>query len=267
MNIYTNVIRASIKLTGCCLIAFWSIGASGQDPFPVEYEPVLVDPGGFHVDNCFSLSTCTNAAVKYKESIPATHGLSCEGRRVIVTNSTGPELVAAAGINYQYAVYFECDTAPPASGRAQNLIWELLEPSEDGTELPCGHYLSAKKKNELICTRSNPCNPADGNKFQTEVDYASSAVGVPSLTRFYNSTGSHSTDDRLGAGWRHTYSRSLNEVPDRQPHRRFDAPEDESSTYKKKEDACLLGWNEIKSTVWSAGIRSRSGCKLAGPYS
>lgn len=51
----------------------------------------------------------------------------------------------------------------------------------------------------------NPCDPATGNKFQTEADFA--APGGLEFKRYYNSMP-QSASPVLG-GWRHSYSRSL----------------------------------------------------------
>ncbi len=101
---------------------------------------------------------------------------------------------------------------------------------------------------------TNPCNPANGNKSQREVDYASSASGGLTLARQYNSKGAYKTGQGMPAGWRHTYSRSMNEAPDRKPTIRFSAPAGQSSFYYSASDACSSGWDEIKTTAWSGDL-------------
>ncbi|GHA19348.1 type IV secretion protein Rhs [Arenicella chitinivorans] len=53
-------------------------------------------------------------------------------------------------------------------------------------------------------TTGNPCNPASGNKFESEVDLARGSLG---FTRYYNST--NLVDLGMGKGWRHTYLKRL----------------------------------------------------------
>ena len=77
-----------------------------------------------------------------------------------------------------------------------------------------------------------------------------------SFTRYYNSLGAYKTASQMGTGWRHTYSRALDEEPDKQQVARFSAPVNESSTYSSDSDACTLGWDEIKSSVWSGDLAS-----------
>jgi len=72
------------------------------------------------------------------------------------------------------------------------------------------HFLAEPTEcTSSVNNESNPCNPADGNKYQVESDYASPAQGSPSFTRYYNSRGAYRSAGRVGAGWRHTYSRTL----------------------------------------------------------
>jgi len=117
---------------------------------------------------------------------------------------------------------------------------------------------------------SNPCDPATGNKLQQESDFAVSTDAAPSFERSYNSMGPYKTGAGMAPGWRHTYSRSINERPDSRPSRVAIASSSQSSSYPSASDACTQGWPEIKDTVWSgelsAGVASFSGgndCKIS----
>ncbi|MEE4161740.1 MAG: DUF6531 domain-containing protein, partial [Woeseiaceae bacterium] len=108
----------------------------------------------------------------------------------------------------------------------------------------------------LTCNPTNPCNPADGNKFQVEVDAVMPGDGGLSFTRYYNSSGPYRTWGTLGPGWRHTYSRAIDERPDRRPAVEFTTPANESSSYTSASDACTGGWDDIKSTLYGGDLSS-----------
>ncbi|MDO8572991.1 MAG: RHS repeat-associated core domain-containing protein, partial [bacterium] len=57
------------------------------------------------------------------------------------------------------------------------------------------------------CMVGNPCNPATGNKYQVEEDFASSNAGL-SLTRYYNSIDTKNGKD-FGNKWSFTYGSKL----------------------------------------------------------
>lgn len=67
------------------------------------------------------------------------------------------------------------------------------------------------KKNtgeQCPCT-GNPINPAIGNKFQTEADYAGRGPFPLFLKRVYNSTATAARSSGFGAQWSHSYERRL----------------------------------------------------------
>ena len=59
------------------------------------------------------------------------------------------------------------------------------------------------------CLRGNPVNPANGNKFQIEPDYAAQGPFPLQFTRYYNSLLSSDGTGRVGSNWTHTYRRKL----------------------------------------------------------
>ncbi len=73
---------------------------------------------------------------------------------------------------------------PPAFGNPPNL----------GPPCPC---------------EGNPINPATGNKFQEEPDYAGKGPHALKLVRYYNSSANNGGSGGFGAGWTHTYNRYL----------------------------------------------------------
>lgn len=62
------------------------------------------------------------------------------------------------------------------------------------------------------CGEGNPCNPANGNKYQEQVDYAGAAL-IPGFTRHYNHMGGG--DLGLGVGWTSDWHKSLRQDGDK----------------------------------------------------
>ncbi len=116
-----------------------------------------------------------------------------------------------------------------------------------------------------MANETNPCNPADGSKTQVEVDYDPPTVGSPSFTRFYSSRGPYKSDRTLAPGWRHTYSRAINEEPDwRSTVRTSVAPSGQSSFYTTAADACTNGWDDIKTVALSGDFPSATAAHIGG---
>jgi len=102
---------------------------------------------------------------------------------------------------------------------------------------------------------SNPCNPSDGNKSQTEVDFVMDGQGGLTFARYYNSKGPNKSARAFATGWRHTYSRRLDEVPDEDATISFAVqPGTQTNFYYTADDACTLGWDDIKATVWDGDL-------------
>ena len=117
----------------------------------------------------------------------------------------------------------------------------VLEPAEQ----PC----PAKSDNE-----TNPCDPANGNKSQTEVDYAASGAGSLAFKRFYSSMGAYRSGINMAPGWRHSYSSTMNETPDKEPTRVFISSPTQSAAYSTPAEACSSGWGDIKNTAFSGDL-------------
>lgn len=228
----------------------------GHASAQVMYDPI-VSHMGYIPERCYSLESCEVSGVNYLESFdPAVTSFSCGGWPVVVQSSSGPYFVGG-GPTYRFDVVVRCDKpfAPPSIVAA----WNKQDPCGEGSFLPCPVQFYVAEQTgatPLACNESNPCNPADGNKFEREIDYASASEGGLSFERYYNSIGALRTNGQIGTGWRHTYSRRLDEQPDIEPLSRFAAPANESSSYSSESDACTLGWAEISATVWSGDLAS-----------
>ncbi len=114
------------------------------------------------------------------------------------------------------------------------------------------------------CTETNPCNPADGSKTQTEIDVAKGADGALSFARYYRSAGSVKSDASFAPGWRHSYSRALDEEPDVAPTLSFAAPVDQSQMYSSASDACTSGWDDIKADLWNGDLSTGTATFMGG---
>jgi len=103
-------------------------------------------------------------------------------------------------------------------------------------------------------TETNPCDPANGNKSQVELDYAPSVAGSLAFQRFYNSMGAYRSGTSMAPGWRHSYSSTMNEAPDKEPRQVFVSSATRSAVYSTAADACSSGWGDIKDTVFSGDL-------------
>lgn len=115
----------------------------------------------------------------------------------------------------------------------------------------CQVYVSATSPPASECGSScnsvgDPINPANGSVHATEVDLGKHSSTLE-FKRFYNSiedSGGH-----LGAGWRHSFSRSLKPVYSGSTFRPYQPSPDTSSLYNTETAACTSGFAQIKSRV------------------
>jgi YD repeat-containing protein len=113
----------------------------------------------------------------------------------------------------------------------------------------CVHYYVTSEPNNSCPKKGNPspegnpCNPATGNKIQTETDF-SSGNNTIAVKRYYSSQGSNSGFGALGGHWQHNYTAHLDSysVPIYDQVQRL-----KSSLYSTPESACASGWGELKS--------------------
>ena len=145
------------------------------------------------------------------------------------------------------------DDAPMCPHDGQQFMLEAPEPPEG--------CLAPNKPSPT--NESNPCNPATGTKSQVELDYQSPAAGGLSFARFYNSKGAYNTASDSATGWRHSYSRRIDEAPDQKPNVLFSKPANQSKLYATASDACTTGWSDIKrhGLEWRPVYRNRYFCE------
>ena len=117
---------------------------------------------------------------------------------------------------------------------------------------------------EPECDRTNPCNIATGNKFETEIDYAPGSSGSLRFARYYNSMGPYRSAENFAHGWRHSYSRALDERPDKFSYARVSESGDRSAVYDTEQDACETGWDDIKTTVWGGSLSTATATFAGG---
>ncbi len=112
--------------------------------------------------------------------------------------------------------------------------------------------------------RTNPCDLATGNKLETETDYAALSSGGLIFQRHYNSMGPYRSGVNFAHGWRHTYSRALDEMPDKYDLPTFAASGSRSDPYSSEQAACETGWGDIKDTVWGGDISTATATFAGG---
>lgn len=204
---------------------------------------------------CYSLAGCQASAVQAQLDY-TTGAFACE-----IYGEEGVHIVSSVGPYYWYGIVWRLDIETECDDDPNGIVphtFRGIDPCDDLLNTPCEvrFSLAATPSPKPMCNESNPCNPADGNKHEIEVDYISPANGGLSFARYYNSLGPFRTAGQIGAGWRHTYSRALDEQPDKHPVARFSAPANESASYDVDSDACTEGWDDIKSSVWSGDLAS-----------
>lgn len=197
----------------------------------------------------------------------------------IKTNTTEAAYCGGIDMGEAYAGYgpLYCRDSFPYFNPWWTLPTEMCSTTQVAPNWPCAEgitfdlatgdclefVLEMPDQSTLACNESNPCNPANGNKSQMELDYQSSAQSGLSFARHYNSKGPYKTGYKMAPGWRHTYSRSVDEEPDRRATVSFASPAAQSSFYSSASDACSSGWDDIKSTAW-AGDHSTASASFAG---
>jgi len=73
----------------------------------------------------------------------------------------------------------------------------------------CTDIVTLAKNNGPTCPQTgNPCSPAVGNKYASEIDYRGQPPFPLTLTRHYNS-GPAVLSGTIGVHWRHSYDRSI----------------------------------------------------------
>ncbi len=134
--------------------------------------------------------------------------------------------------------------------------------------------LSGPPDNNECEGEGNPCSPATGNKFQTELDYQAVSTSGLSFVRFYNSRNISSS--QFAENWRHNYSSAMNQASSAVGRNAYpDArggPQSLgfSNYYDTAEKACLQGWDDIKEKVLrgmlAEAVTIYEGGNLCGVY-
>jgi YD repeat-containing protein len=129
----------------------------------------------------------------------------------------------------------------------------------DTIESDVGFYLTFKPD---ICEvkEANPCSVATGNKTQIETDYILKAGGL-SVQRHYSSQGLGDGYAGMGLRWRHNYSQRMDGYG---APSYTDYPDIKSSLYASPQSACLSGWDEIKSQIFSGLMSDATAVYLNG---
>ncbi|MEW8064311.1 MAG: DUF6531 domain-containing protein [Candidatus Thiodiazotropha sp.] len=97
----------------------------------------------------------------------------------------------------------------------------------------------------------NPCDPATGNKYQTETDY-SLINGTLKVERYYTSQNNLGDGYGLmGPRWRHNYTRKIDGygTPDYNRYRGAKSP-----LYSSPSEACTNGWNTLKNVAYRGQV-------------
>ncbi len=245
-----------------CLVFVLLFGYSVPDDAAAQdlYE-------GWQVGNCSSPDTCYTVLKVWWTTIDAPPGLleDCSD-----AGSSGPH--AGAGGQWFVRGLIHCtNTAIGAIvGRQMDFYtngWPAECDQGPGNPPSCpDEYFVEEGKNDEDpeCNGTNPCDPATGNKIQRELDY-SGAGGGPSFARTFNSSGAYKTGRGMAAGWRHSYSREMNEGTDKQPNKIFVSSQKQSSLYGSRADACTSGWDDIKAVAFSGDL-STATAKFVGNH-
>ena len=108
----------------------------------------------------------------------------------------------------------------------------------------------ATNKNNALEKVGNPCNPANGNKLQTEFDYFSTNHSL-SFGRLYRSQGVFPTDNQFIHNWQHNYSSSL----DTSNSLDVSFGDTISSEYNNPGEACSNGLAEFQGNgLWGGSL-------------
>lgn len=245
----------------------------------ISLNPAAATPGGpwhetngYHLHRNGQLLECSNVEACRQILLPVlTSEDACYGAPVVSFEHEGPHKYYTS--HWWLDIFTRCEGINGLSHPSQHrFYWYLNEmPAEcdQGEDPPYCPFEGPQYALEATpepeppgeCTslsnptdETNPCNPANGNKSQTEIDFKSPAPGGLQFARYYNSKGSYKTAANMAPGWRHTYSARLDEEPDRKPSVKLVSPVDQSSYHATAADACTSGWSEIKDTVWSGSL-------------
>ena len=242
-------------------------GHAGVTHGPIEegYHAHVASPTGVQQLTCGNVEECREEWRQWKQTVSPSYA-GCGTYPAVSSAYVGP---TKPGSQWKLTTHVYCDLGPGGAVTHHALLWiwnenDVPPECDRGTDAPyCEHsgpqyYTEVPVEAAPDCNESNPCNPADGNKSQIEIDYSSPAIGGLQFARYYNSRGTYQSDATLAFGWRHTYSRSLDEVPLRSFKYSVPSAAETSSFYSSASDACTSGWNEVKTIAWGGEFSTGS---------
>lgn len=240
------------------LLLLFTAVAHAHNPGTIEDAYHGHESGG-QIWECRSTEECS----ELQASSLLGPGGHCEGYSVQKNGTDGPWKYYTS--HWTIRTYAQCDWGTGGAGTNFGKLWYWYMPlsaeCDNGSGAPFCEHTGDEYYAELPpepasagCNETNPCNPSDGNKSQIEEDYQSPAAGGLSFSRYYNSLGSYKTDATMSLGWRHSYSRSIDEPPERKRKYAVKKTDEQSTFYSTASDACTNGWDEIKTIAWGGDL-------------
>ena len=169
--------------------------------------------------SCKTVLECHEEQAQWLLNTDPGYG-GCAGQGVQKNDTLGPNKYYSS--HWWIRTLAQCDDGNGGYGTnmAFNYHWyidSIPEECEHGDSAPVCPGWVAEEVPEApkLCNESNPCNPANGLKTQLENDFTAGAIGGLVLDRYYSSKGPYRSGSMMAPGWRHTYSRSIDELPDR----------------------------------------------------
>lgn len=163
----------------------------------------------------------------------------------------------ASGIIANVAYYQSTDSTETIYPTEKSCLNACPEGTQFDTDtetcVPVEFYLSGSSTNNAC--EGNPCNPVTGNKFQTETDLDLSGSGL-SLHRYYQSQSLGDGFKGLGNKWRHDFTPRLDSYEDTADYVLY--KQTKSELYLSSNEACLLGWADIKAEVYRGALALNS---------
>ncbi|MEW8285857.1 MAG: DUF6531 domain-containing protein [Candidatus Thiodiazotropha endolucinida] len=127
---------------------------------------------------------------------------------------------------------------------------DLSEPQEN----QCPDKYMIEVHLNLTCTsEADPCDPSSGLNFRKETDIQDKGL-VLNFSRHYSSLELAASDGAMGENWRHQYDKRINHIP--VSDHWYEKPVVKSGIHGTPQDACMYGWNDIKSKAYRGLIPS-----------
>ena len=278
MHIYTstrtkptrrNIRRASSWLIATSMLLFMHVGHAQSEPSWKTYYAGVIPHR--------LVGSVSSFPAAVQSALADMNATTCDVSSGVVPGSAflynGPSEATFGGTEWYSSAQIFCVNTAGAPQHGGGYDFKASVCPADGSAPPCGQQYASETppgdcapppSDVKIDNTTNPCDPASGNKSQVEVDYSSNATGGLSFTRYYNSNGPYKTGHGMPAGWRHTYSRTINEVPDRRATLTFGSAGGQSSNYSNASDACTSGFGILKDSVWSGDLATATATFVGG---